>query len=45
MGKIINLSSVLEKEENLQQVVDYMEMCIRDRGCILCSLISICSKF
>ena len=25
MGKIINLSSVLEKEEKLQQVVDYME--------------------
>ena len=25
MGKIINLSAVLEKEEKLQQVVDYME--------------------
>lgn len=25
MGKIINLSSVLEKEEKLQQVVEYME--------------------
>ena len=25
MGKIINLSSVLEKEEKLQQVADYME--------------------
>ena len=25
MGKIMNLSSVLEKEEKLQQVVDYME--------------------
>ena len=25
MGKIINLSSVLEKEEKFQQVVDYME--------------------
>ena len=24
-GKIINLSAVLEKEEKLQQVVDYME--------------------
>ena len=25
MGKIIDLSSVLEKEEKLQQVADYME--------------------
>ena len=25
MGKIINLSAVLEKAEKLQQVVDYME--------------------
>lgn len=25
MGKIIDLSSVLEKEERLQQVADYME--------------------
>ena len=25
MGKIIDLSAVLEKEEKLQQVVDYME--------------------
>lgn len=25
MGKIINLSAVLEKEEKLQQIVDYME--------------------
>lgn len=25
MGKIINLSSVLEKEEKLEQIADYME--------------------
>ena len=25
MGKIINLSAVLEKEEKLQQVVDYVD--------------------
>mgnify|MGYP000345886261 CR=1 FL=1 len=30
MGKIINLSAVLEKEEKLQQVVDYMEE-LKDR--------------